>query len=304
MIIFPLLAITSAVLIYLKLKSSPLENLLPSTLNKEWINKDVKMMEEILPVLQEMPEFDNLLLIYNSKKELQFLPPHERNKGLGYSTAEFNFYGGYSKIYVYIITDENGKSIYSVAYIRGKKQAMDILDSQFNFENIQGSKFSYLYEEAYIDLRHKNTSLYEKYINDFYGYFQINTDIYIPDELRTDYETLLNASTYGYIVGFGLVTLEERKAFEKILETNNKDIFLTLIPTPNPQTTMYAIEGLFKNREYDIKNENEYTDILDKIVALNFYVTVGRDSIYNKIINSKEDIYDLIYFIKENPHTN
>jgi hypothetical protein len=247
-----------------------------------------------------MPEFGNLFHIYNSKDEC--LPPYEMNKGLGYSTAEFNFYGGYSAVYVYIISDKNYKSIYSVVNISGKKQAMDILDSQFGLKNIQGSEFYYLSEDAYINFRHKNTSLYEKYINDFYDYFQINTDIYIPDELKTDYETLLNAATYGYIVGIGLVTLKERKAFEKILETNNKDIFLTLIPTPNSQATMYAIEGLFKNREHDIKNENEYADILDKVVALNFTVNVGRDSIYNKAINSKEDIYDLIYFIKGNPH--
>jgi hypothetical protein len=283
------MAISSVIIIYFN-----------SKLNKEWIKKDEIMIKEILPILYKMPDMDSLLNVYNFNDWIYY-KPIKKELGLGYLITNFVRYGAYTTIYVYVLRDENNIAINSIININGNKRAMKLYDKMFELANIQEPEFYYGDRNTGIIYKCVNTDLYEKYINDYRDYFQINNNIYIPDEIKNEYELLCNARIYGYKTGFdGELIPEERKAFKKILETNNKNILFAIISSPNPEGRMYAIEGLFNNRINDIINENEYEDILEKMAALNCQVRIGwYDVIEYKNINSREDIYNLINNIIE-----
>jgi hypothetical protein len=286
LLIMPLLAVSFLIIIHFKSNNYLF-------LNKEWINQDKKMIEEILPILYEIPDINSLINKYGFNT---LYPPHKKELGLGYSITNFIRYGATTNVNVTVWTNEDNVTINSILNIKSNNKMMKILDEKYNLSIINQSELMYSENEAVIRYKYKNIDLYEKYINDYYNYFQINNNnINIPEEIKNEYEILYNASIYGYKVGFGHVTLKERIALEKILEINDISILLSIIPSTSPEARMYAIEGLFKNRADDILNDNDYTDILNKIIELNCDVTIGRDVIYyGKKINSKEDIYNLI----------
>jgi hypothetical protein len=290
------LAIISAVIMYFSFKNSSGSPALPEELilNKDWTSEDEITINEIVPLLKEMLNINDFLNSPNFNNQRNRID--KREFGLGYSRTNFGPSGRYLKIYVSILTDKNNNSIESYIDIGGRKNLMEKLDKKYNLLNIQEASITYLYENAYIDIRNKNINLYEAFVNDYAQYFQINSKIYIPEELKTEYETLFNAGMYTYRVGtMGNKVPKEREALEKILEMNNKDILFSIISSPKPEARLYAIEGLFRDRINDIINENEYADILNKIIALKTNVTLTwGDVIHHTWIQSTDDIYKMI----------
>lgn len=264
------------------------------TINKEWLDKDEIKIKEILPLLYGILNINDFLNNNNFNNAMD--KAYKWEYGLGYSRTIFRPSGGYVRIYVSILTDINNNSIESSISIDGKKYVMEILEKKFNLSKIKESNVSYFVEDMVISIRHRNETLYGKFINDYDKYFQINNEIYIPDEIKTEYEILFNAGMYIYRVGLaGNKFPEEREALEKILEMNNKNILFAILSSYSPQARMYAIEGLFQDRIHDIVKENEYTDILNKIVALETNIrTSYGDVIHETKIYSIEDIYNII----------
>jgi hypothetical protein len=297
LITISLLAIISAAIMYFNFKYIGNSPTLPEeiTLNKEWINDDEIMIKEILPLLSGVLNIADFLS--NNKFNNEREKPYKRELGLGYSRTNFRHYRkGYTDIYVSILTDKNDNSIDSIISIGGNKYAMKIIDKGFDLSSIQEANISYYTHDTFIDIRHRNTILYKTFVNDYAQYFQINNEIFIPDEIKPEYEILFNAGMYIYRCGFpGDKFPKEREALAKILEMNNTNILLALLSSPSSQGRMYAIEGLFINRINDIINENEYTDILNKIIALNASVSISwGDVIHHTYINSIEYIYKII----------
>jgi hypothetical protein len=290
---FSLLVIITAVIIYCNLKKNNNEFFLyKEWLNKELASKDETMIEEIYPLLLGIPTIDQLLNNYNFDNEKEQY--RKRELGLGYSRTNFRRRGAYTTIYASILTDKNNNSIESVISIGGEKDIIKILDKKFKLSKIKKSNIDYWTKNTYIDFRYRDKNLYKIFENDYAQYFQINNRIHIPHKIKTEYEILFNAGMYRYR-GDLYGNNQEREALKKIIEMNDKKILLAILSSHSPGGRMYAIEGLFWNRISDILNENEYTDIFNKIIALNIdvFITYG-DVIANKWIKSIEDIYKII----------
>ena len=296
-IICSFLIINSVFLVYLNFRKN--KELAYSDKEKEWIDKSIIMMDEIRPILYEMTSIDSLLNDYNFSD----IGPYARKSelGLGYTSMLLERIGGATKVYVIILSDKNNNIINYIVDIETKNYMMEILNKKFKLSKIKGAEFSYFTTETNLRIKHRNVKLYETYIDDYYNYFQISKDIIIPEKIKKEYEILMGGRIYGNRFGYGDEILEEREAFNKIMELNDKNILLAIIASPHSGGRMYAIEGLFKDRIDDIMNENEYTDILNKIVALNCNVTVGRGCVISSgnQFNSLEDIRNVIYEITE-----
>jgi hypothetical protein len=296
-IICSFLVVISAFLVYLNFRKD--EKMVYSDKEKEWIDKSIIMIDEILPVFYEMTSIDSLLNDYNFNYPIFVLRGYKSELGLGYTIISLERREALTEVYVSILSDKDNNIINYNINIKGRRNyIMKILDKKFKLSKIKGAKFTYYTNETILRIKHRNKKLYEIYIDDYYNYFQISKDIIIPKEIKSDYETLMKGGIYGHEIGFGNVTLKERKAINKIMELNDKNILLAIIASPYPEGRIYAIEGLFKDRIDDIMNENEYTDILNKIAALNCEVTVGRGCVIStQEINSLESIKNLIYDI-------
>jgi len=273
--------------------------------NREWINKDEIMMDEILPLLYEMPNVNNLMENYNFINRIH--PMHKRELGLGYSIINLERYGGYTSIFITVLVDENINSFDSIITIRINNDIIKLFENKFSKSSIQNSEVYYGKNYLYHIIKHKDMDLYEAFINNFNEYFQINKNIYIPDEIKNEYRLMtepFNENVFGYRIGFDGIIPRERIALNKILELNDKNILLGIIASPNPEGRLYAIEGLSKNNINNIINDEEYLNILNKIIELNCRIRVGRYCVISFIdINSIDDIQCLFNEIRVNIDT-
>jgi hypothetical protein len=265
------------------------------------IDENLIMIDEILPVFYEMTSIDSLLNDYNFNYPMFYSDKSEL--GLGYTSVILEHHESAVEVSVYILSNKNNNIINYNTDIYAENNIIKTLDKKYKLSKIKGTKpeFSYYTNKTNLRIKHRNIKLYETYIDDYYNYFQINKDIIIPKEIKNDYEILMKGGIYGYRIGFGGIIPKEREALNRIMELNDKNILLATIASPYSEGRIYAIEGLFKNRIDDIMNENEYTDILNKIIALNCNVTVGKGCVISEEkINSLEDIKNLIYDITNN----
>jgi len=271
-------------------------------INREWLNKDEIMMDEILPLLYEMPNINNLMENYNFKNRIH--PMYKRELGLGYSVINLERYGGYTSIFITVLVDENILSFDSIITIRINKRIIKLFEKKYSISSIQNSEVYYGENYSYHIIKHKDMDLYEAFINNFSEYFQINKNIYIPDEIKNEYRLLtepLNGNVFGYRIGFDGIIPRERIALNKILESNDNNILMGIIASPNPEGRLYAIEGLSKNNINNIINDKEYLNILNKTIELNCPVRVGRYCVISfKKLNSIDDIQYLFNEIRVN----
>jgi hypothetical protein len=290
-IFFPLLAIISAFVIFFNLR-----------LNPKWVTEDEAMIEEILPILYDIPNIDILINNFNFKNE--FYPyVYKRELGLGYSITNLVRYGGgYTSISIKLLADSNDISYSSKLTIKSNKRVMKRLDKKYKLSDLYESNTYSGQRYSYVTINSKNVRLYDEFINDFNNYFKINTNINIPDEIVSEYRLLTEPfyeNVYGYRIGFGGIIPRERKALEKILELNDNNILMAIISSPNPEGRLYAIEGLIENNTDDILYDYKFLDIVDKTIELNCAFSVGRYCVISsKKINSLDEIQKLINDIK------
>jgi hypothetical protein len=260
-------------------------------INKEWLNLDYKFFEYFNILLSTEIYTINDINLNKFNKDRNSIS----DLGFGYKLMFLEAYGGYSRIGISLILKESQVITYRINISSSKNVWI---------EHVKKYKF-YMLNNVVLDSFGlvQDFSTYDK-IDEINRNYSANLGQFdklsIPKKITQDYYFLVNPFNnfdYGTICGVGASKPLGREALENILNYDDPKILENILVSINPVGRIYAIEGLFKNHSWEIKDKNKYSDILEKIYSLKFEIPLCRtcEEQY-KVISSPEDLYETLYY--------
>jgi hypothetical protein len=267
-------------------------------LNKEWLDKDRRIFDSTLPVL-EKGEFD--LNILKNIKGIK-VSNENRNLGLGYKRTAYYHNGGYTAVVFKLLLDPDNNIIKHRITISGNLEAFNVLDKEFQLYAALDKYKKETYANR-ISFKSEKTDgeLFSKMIICFNEYFGIKEKINIPQNIYSDYSVLIDPfdeDIYGFLVGLGGSVPGGRSAIERIKIEKNKDILKLIMASPNPTGRIYAIEAISGGKINNIIKDNEYSYMLNKLIKLKIPIDAGSGCIITSItIDSYKKVNEAMKFV-------
>jgi hypothetical protein len=269
-------------------------------LTKEYLDKDIQLLNNFLPVLVS-GKFD-----INTLAQINGIMISDKygNLGLGYNKTTYYQNGGYIAISIKMLLDKNNNIIKYRIRLNGNIDALNLYNERFNLYSILNNYKNY--KPGYpnyitYEFENINEELFNLMKHNFNVYFGVNNNIYIPNNIYNDYFLLtdpFDEGIYGFVVGIGATTPNGRVAIENIKKANNNEILMLIMASPNPIGRMYAIEAISNGNINNIRNNRIYSNILNQLIKLGIPIEVGSGCFANTItINSYSRINEAMNFI-------
>jgi hypothetical protein len=272
-----------------------------SDLNKDWLNKDLKIFKNILHLL-ETDEI-NLYTIEQIEGILVSEGYIYGNLGLGYRVQTFVKPGGYSRFTIRILLDQNNIIIKHRITITTYTFVMEDIEQEINILPILSQFNTEIIDRDHIRLVLENIKE-EQYLimqNIFFNYFGVSGNIQIPYNLYNDYLLLMdpfNEDYYGFISGSRHIVPRSRIAIENIKNENNYDLLMLIMASPNPTARIYAIETISNGNIENIIDYDIYLDIINKLIKLRIPIrAVWSSRVITITIDSIESINTAMNYI-------
>jgi hypothetical protein len=267
-------------------------------LNKEWLDKDRRIFNNTLPVLQK-GDFD-----LNTLKNLKDIKVSKENGnlGLGYKRTAYYYGGGYTSVAFKLLLDPDDNIIKHRITVSGNLDAFNALDKEYQLSTALNKYIKETYAGR-ISLKSEKTDaeLFSKMIVCFNEYFGINEEIKIPNKIYNDYSALIDPfdeDVYGFVVGIGASVPDSRAAIERIKKEKNKDILKLIMASPNPTGRIYAIEAISGGKPINVFKNKEYSYMLSKLFKLKIPIEAGSGCMVTHItIDSYEKVNEAMKFI-------
>lgn len=232
-------------------------------INAEWIKKDETIIRSTLEFVKNKDFTDEKIKkLINKKKVIDIESP---NQGFGLQKFSGSFPGGYMSIDITYVAYDNEpcKLTFCMAkyefdkikkYI--DKKIFTVFIEEFALMEDVYDRDIYCKVINFSDANKKFLEHKKNLIGDV-------KDITLPKTCQKYYDFLLfceNETEYGYIGGITEEKPMGRKAMERLLKLNDKQIFINLLKGDNPAGRIYAAEGLLR-----LENSEENVNIINKI---------------------------------------
>lgn len=233
--------------------------------NLEWIKKDEAIIKSMLDFIEHKDFSDEEINKFITSTQKNAGEP--RKMGFGLKKLFFGFSEGYIGVTIDYVSYKKMPcklilSVHSHEFCTIKNHLNKDVAANFfsvfkpakGFYGLDAYIFAYDFADNYKKFsEHKKTLAGEM------------KDIQLPKEYQAYYDFLFSAETetvYGYMCGIGGDKPEGRRAMEKLLKLNDKNVFINLLKGDNPCGRIYAAEGLLR-----LENSKENVKIINEIFS-------------------------------------